>query len=84
MGTCGGIAPGSNGVISLGVFKGSLYAGTTQGKIFASLDGENWEEVAVLNKIKRPNWVRFLKEFKGKFYAGTEHGFIYQSLDGHH
>jgi hypothetical protein len=75
------------GVISLGVFKGSLYAGTARSRIYRSRDGKQWEEAAVLETVpvaSFQNWVRFLMEFHGDLYAGIESGKLYRSQDGIH
>lgn len=70
------------GIISLGVFKDHLFAGTSHGKLFRSVDGEQWEEAAVFKQLDGPHWVRFIIEFKGMLYAGAEHGYLYRSADG--
>ena len=72
-----------SGVISLGTFRGHLYAGTARGRIFRSEDGAVWEEVAVFEQSERPHWVRALIGFGDRLYAITEMGLIYRSKDGH-
>ncbi|HET6464790.1 MAG TPA: hypothetical protein VFH55_04165 [Nitrospiria bacterium] len=73
------------GVISLGVYKGSLYAGTARSRIYRSHNGKQWEMAAVLEPASVagfPNWVRFLTEFHGDLYTGIESGKLYRSHDG--
>jgi len=75
------------GVISLGVFRGFLYAGTARSKIYRSPDGKHWEEEATLGTAAMAgfqNWVRFLSEFRGDLYAGIEAGNLYRTHDGIH
>ena len=79
------LPPEDHGVISLGVFKGSLYAGTARAWIYRSREGEQWEKVADLKGVSQPSyihWVRFLLELKGYLYAGIEKGPLYRSADG--
>ena len=55
-------------VTCLGVFNGSLYAGTyPSGLIFSTSDGLNWEEATATGQ----NFIQCFKEFKGSLYAGT-------------
>ncbi|MDZ4383977.1 MAG: hypothetical protein U0940_00690, partial [Nitrospirota bacterium] len=70
------------GILSMGVFKDYLYAGTGRGKIYRSPDGERWEEVATLKEVEEPHWVRFIIEFKDELYVGTQPGLLYRSRDG--
>jgi hypothetical protein len=74
-----------HGVISLGEFKGFLYAGTARARIYRSSDGRLWNEGFSLADIPRSDyshWVRFLIEFHGNLYTGIERGALYQSPDG--
>jgi hypothetical protein len=74
-----------HGVISLGVFKDYLYAGTAKASIYRSPDGRHWEKAAVLEKVPTANftrWVRFLVEFQGKLYTGIEGGKLYRTQEG--
>ncbi|HXZ25833.1 MAG TPA: hypothetical protein VEI24_06385 [Nitrospiria bacterium] len=74
-----------HGVISLGVFRGSLFAGTARAWIYRSPDGRHWEKTADLERVNAPaytHWVRFLLPFRGQLYAGIEKGSIYRSPDG--
>jgi hypothetical protein len=74
-----------HGVISLGVFRGSLYAGTARAWIYRSPDGTHWEKMADLEGVKAPaftHWIRFLLPFRGQLYAGIEKGSLYRSTDG--
>ena len=73
------------GVISLGLFKGDLYAGTAKSRVYRSPDGEKWEKAATLEETPAAgfgHWVRFLVEFKGALYAGIESGKLYRTEDG--
>jgi len=73
------------GVISLGVFRGYLYAGTARSRIYRSQDGKQWEAAGILGTgsvAGFQNWVRFLTEFHGELYAGIEAGKLYRSHDG--
>jgi hypothetical protein len=74
-----------HGVISLGVFKGSLYAGTARAWLYRSQDGQHWDKVADLKQVGTASyvhWVRFLLEFHGQLYVGIEKGSLYRSADG--
>lgn len=77
--------PGEKGVISLGVYKGFLYAGTARTAIYRSKDGVTWSMVGQLVPEAKPsftNWVRFLLPFNEWFYAGVERQGIFRSRDG--
>ncbi|HUK55350.1 MAG TPA: hypothetical protein VLY20_01675 [Nitrospiria bacterium] len=75
------------GVISMGVFKGFLYAGTGRARIYRSRDGKRWDAAGTLEAgtvAGFPAWVRFLVEFHGRLYAGIESGKLYRTEDGVH
>jgi hypothetical protein len=71
------------GIISLGTFKGKLYAGTAQGRVYSSLDGKTWKLAGKFTQKEEPYWIRFIIGFKQKLYVGTEYGSLYRSDDGH-
>lgn len=79
------LPPEERGVISLGIFKRWLYAGTGRARIYRSLDGRQWEQAGDLMRSQEasfPHWVRFLISFRNYLYAGLEQGPVYRTSDG--
>jgi len=77
--------PEEKGITSLGLFKGSLYAGTTRASLYRSSDGVTWTRLTALlpNAEKAfTNWVRFILPLDGALYVGIEKAGIFRSEDG--
>jgi hypothetical protein len=79
------LPPEERGIISLGVFRDTLYAGTTRGRVYRTTDGRTWSLAgsplpAAENGF--PNWVRFVIPFNGSLYAGVERAGVFRSRDG--
>jgi photosystem II stability/assembly factor-like uncharacterized protein len=73
------------GIISLGVFRDALYAGTTRGRVYRTTDGRTWSQAGSLlpaAENRFSNWVRFLVPFNGSLYAGIEREGVFRSGDG--
>ncbi|MBI3607919.1 MAG: hypothetical protein HY207_08125 [Nitrospirae bacterium] len=74
-----------HGVIALGRFRDALYAGTSRGRIYRSVDGATWTAAGTLvpsGENSFHNWVRFLVDFDGTLYAGVEGAGMFRSRDG--
>ncbi|MBI3812048.1 MAG: hypothetical protein HY283_07575 [Nitrospirae bacterium] len=77
--------PEERGIISMGLFKGSLYAGTTRASLYRSSDGVTWTRLAALLPNAGSaftNWVRFILPFDGALYVGIEKAGIFRSENG--
>ncbi len=84
-GRAGRLPPDERGVIALGRFRDALYAGTTRGRIYRSVDGTTWTAAGTLlasGENGFHNWVRFLVDFDGALYAGVEGAGVFRSRDG--
>jgi hypothetical protein len=76
---------GERGIITFGVFRDALYAGTTRGRIYRTTDGRAWSPAgSLLPEAENgfSNWVRFLVPFNNELYAGVEGAGVFRSRDG--
>jgi hypothetical protein len=71
-------APANNGYTVLQPFKGKLYAGTTDGKIY-EWNGASW---ALSRDTAKAGGIRAMAVYKGKLYAGNGTDGVVDSFDG--